>query len=87
MDLKKLMLLPLICCVSIQQVDAKVVYSPGKTRTFKQKINKKINEENNKNNKNKHATINDVDHEAFELLLPKNKKWHYNDEDIQKSGI
>lgn len=65
MNLKKLMLLPSICCVSIQQADAKVIYSPNKTGTFLKKIKE-----------NKHATINDIAPEAFASLLPGTNAWY-----------
>ena len=61
----------------MQQTDAKVIYSPNKTKIFAQKINEKTN-------KNKHATINDVAHEAFASLLPVTKDWYGTDFDIEK---
>ena len=39
LDLKKLMLVPLACCVFVQQTDAKVMYSSGATKDLQNAVN------------------------------------------------
>ena len=39
LDLKKLMLVPLACCVLVQQADAKVMYSSGATKDLQNAVN------------------------------------------------
>lgn len=71
------MLVPLVCCISIQQVDAKVIYSPDKTNQLMENI--------------KNATNNNNDdyHKNFASLL---STWYKNDDifyakTIQMPGI
>ena len=50
LNLKKLMLVPFVCCISIQQTEAKVIYSSEATATLQREITKNEKQEEAKSN-------------------------------------